>query len=276
MKTLDDVVRRLTGKKSPRTSDPKALRTQVCLTYALHRTGLNLNALANQFLTHHEDRSGLIYKWNQGQVISRKSAMRLGKGIPGLVELYDVALYELLEDRPLTIGQVRRLLKQYEGTRGSLIPWVFPNDDVLKAQRRYLPPYIREDTSRLVMRGDIYGFTAIVGLVREAEAQGCTETHLLYCADMYRALPGLGRLPWFHQHFDLLRRCIESIHARRPLSFMLLKPDWDIIRRQIEAPVHEPIRERRPRDPNTGRFAELEDPFVMCDIVDPRTRRSKP
>ncbi len=265
-----DIGRSLEGHKYPRVTKAKELRTRVSLAYALHETGLGLNAFAKKYLSHHEGRSGLVYKWIQGRSLTNRSVMRLDSRIPGIAGVHGLPLYELLEDRPISLARVKRLLDVYRGRSSSFIPWIFPNDDELKVQGRYVPVSVRQDSSRLFMRGDIYGFTAIVGLVREAEAKGNSEEHLLYCADMYRALPAVARIPWIAPHLDLLSACVQDVHARSLFSLMMLGVNWDIIRRQVEAPVHETMRERRPKHPLTGRFIDLEDPVVIRQLRDPQ------
>ena len=43
--------------------------------------------------------------------------------------------------------------------------------------------------------------------------------------------------------------------------------DLDIIWRQADDPNHQPLRERRARDPITNRFADIEDPILHAKIV---------
>lgn len=253
----------LQGHRTPRRTCDRYLQGGVWLDYVLHKSQMGLNEFAETYL-HHADRGGLIYRWRDGVVIPRRLsvqriAKRLEGKVKGSIEIYEVPLYPLLRNRRLSLRTVRKLLQVYAGQH-ELFPWSFPNDEELRAQRRFVPTMDRDDSASLVARGDIYGFTAIVGLVREAEAVGDADRHCLLCADMYRAFPAVTRLPWFRRHVELLRRCVTGIHHRYWRSWHAFDVDWGVIYRQIEAPVHETIRELRPRDPVTLRFVDLEDP----------------
>ncbi len=237
----------------------------------LHLSGLSLNAFAAEYVDKFA-RSGLVYKWDSGESLAtRRSVKRIAKDFPESMDMYDMPLYPLLEDLRLSHVQIRNLMRMYKDAEGSIFPYAFPNDEELRIQRRFVPTLTREDSMSLFARGDIYGFTAIVALVREAEAVGDAEMHWVHAANMYRAIPAVCRLPWFRDTAPLLWECVETIHRRGSVPHTVLEfdVDWNVIRNQIEAPTHETIRERRPRDPVTRRFVDLADPIRYRGIRAP-------
>jgi hypothetical protein len=119
------------------------------------------------------------------------------------------------------------------------------------------------NSDALMQRGDIFGFMAILATVREAEATGNGESHFVFCADLYRAIPAILKFPWLNEHFELFKECIVSIHHRMWTSRLLFSVDWEVIQRQILDPTFETERDRRRRDPESFRFIELEDPIVI-------------
>src|SRR6202044_74851 len=92
---------------------------------------------------------------------------------------------------------------------------------------------LRDDTSALWQRGDLDGFTVILGLVREAEAIGDTDAHIHRVADLYRAFAAVARIPWFRPHLLWLRWCVERIHRRSPISLFWWRINWSVIYSQI-------------------------------------------
>lgn len=259
--------------RSPRRTNPRTLQHLAWFDHVHHLSGLSLNTLAAKCIDQFT-RSGLVYKWKTGETLARLSSVkRLGKDFPESLETYGLPLYQLLENRRLGRVQIKNLMRIYQGIDGSMLSYAFPNDEELRAQGRFVPTMAREDSMSLLARGDIYGFTAIVALVREAEALGDVRMHWIHAANMYRALPAVGRLPWFRRNMPLLRECVEVIHCRgsAPDEYLEFDVAWDVIEKQIAAPTHETIRERRPRDPVTRRFVDLEDPIRYRGLHRPKT-----
>lgn len=251
-------------KRRPRRTSAKFLQTRVCLDYALYLSELpNLLALAEKYLNESSPRD--VYRWTKKQTMQRNTVKELEKypELRGMLALYDLPLFVFLEDRPLTKRAIRTLLAPYQpqSKRELDLAWRFPNDAELIDERRLLGTIIENDSATLVARGDIYGFTAIVGLARLAAVAHDHQRHLLHVHNMYRALPAVARLPWFRNHVELLRECVDKIYRDCFTTVLAGEADWAVIQRQIESPVHEPCREKRPRDPKTNRFIQIEDPF---------------
>jgi hypothetical protein len=80
-------------------------------------------------------------------------------------------------------------------------------------------------------------------------------------AGMGRNPQAVARIPWFHKNYDILHQCVNKIYARVKTTVMIFGVDWNVIERQINAPVHEIIHDRRPFDPKTKTFSEYENPI---------------
>lgn len=94
----------------------------------------------------------------------------------------------------------------------------------------------QDDSGGLAKLGDIWGLTAIVALVRQAEIAGDVLLHIELSKDMYRALPGILKLPWIAPSTELLQDCINQIRARVPLTEVMFDVDWSIIARHTADP----------------------------------------
>ncbi|WP_081126290.1 hypothetical protein [Metallibacterium scheffleri] len=173
----------------------------------------------------------------------------------------------LLEDRPFTVQELRKLFAPYRETRVPLIVWRFPNDEELRERRHWVPTLHEKDTSSLVRRGDIWGFIAAVWVARMCEAQGELDYHFTACMDVYRAAPAALKESWLAPHVDQLFKLLETVRYREISTFIMFDVDLDIIKRQASDPNHEPIREYRPRDPLTHRFVEIEDPVLPAHWI---------
>ena len=261
--TVQDMLSSLKPHRRSHRTDAKVLQGLVWLDHSLYLAELDLSNFAQKFLDHHTDRSGLIYKWANGKAAPNdETRRRIDKKLPGSCAVYDLPLFSLLDPRPLSKNQVSKLLAIYKAPDSDLFPWKFPNDDEMETQNRCARTMIRDDSTALLSRGDIYGFTVIIGLVREAEAKGDMNALLVHLTNAYRAFPAVARIPWYRNHANLLRKCVDTIRYRNYVVGMTFDVDWTVISKQINAAEHEMLRERCPRDPKTRRFILPEDPIV--------------
>ncbi|EQD48937.1 hypothetical protein B1A_13873, partial [mine drainage metagenome] len=134
---------------------------------------------------------------------------------------------------------------------------------------------LEKDTSSLVRRGDIWGFIAAIWVARMCEAQGELDYHFTAFMDVYRAAPAALKEPWLASHADQLFALLETVRYREPSTFIMFDVDLDIIKRQASDPIHEPLREYRPRDPLTWRFVEIEDPVLLAHWIPGRVWRDR-
>lgn len=265
--TLVRLANLLTDGRPPALS-AHVLRGRAWLDYAMERSELSLELFAKKFIYRDRSRSNLIQRWlTRTSVPSRRSAMAIDKMVPGTLEIFDSLLFRFLEDRAMSACAIVKLLAPYKAPSGSGYEWSFPNDEELRAKQHWVPIALEFDTGGLARRGDIWGFIAILGLVRLAEARGEAVLHCEACMDMYRALPAMLKLPWLRAHVDLLKECLDQITHRELFSTMMFDVDWDVIRRQAADPSYDPILERRPPELIDKEFAGIEDPVLPALLI---------
>ena len=261
-----NILRSWDHRKPPKYGPHDHLRTSCCLQFAIHAYGSE-TALSKKFYGE-KDASGLVNKWLHGaHVLTRNSAENLEECAPGVLALYDLPLWALLENRPMGLKEIDRLIAPFRAAPEFWwLFWTFPNDDELRETHRYGGVMIRDDVDGLFQRGDLYGFTAIVAAVRASETEGDPD-HSLACAFMYRALPSIYKLPWIVSQRKQLESCLMALRGRVWMSYMNFDVDWDVIDRQAADPNFEPKRELRKRDPITLRFQQLEDPILYAEWI---------
>ncbi len=259
-----DILRSWEHRKPPKYGPHDHLQTSCCMQFAIHACGSETE-LSKKFYGE-KDASGLVSKWLHGtHVLSRNSAENLEECAPGVLALYDLPLWALLENRPMGLKEIDRLTAPFRVASKWLF-WSFPNDDELIATHRYGGVMVRDDVDGLFQRGDVYGFTAIVAAVRASESEGDPD-HSLACAFMYRALPSIYKLPWIVSQRKQLESCLKALRGRVWMSYMNFDIDWDVIDRQTADPLFEPKRELRKREPITRRFQTLEDPILYAEWI---------
>lgn len=183
------------------------------------------------------------------------SARSLEKHVPGSLMYFQLPFYELMADDPRSVRHVRRVIDSFRSRSAGGYLWRFPSGTDTFTM-------FRDDTGPLVARGDIWGFFGIVALVKLAEATADAIAHAERCKNLYRALPAVLKVPWAAPARDLFRQCLEGMQARMPLSLLLFDVDWEIIDALAASPMYQPCREKRPRDPETLRFVEYDDPIL--------------
>lgn len=259
---------RLTATLQPtrRELDARRLRSVAWLDYALLRFELCPDKFAHKYVYRKRTRSNVVRKWFHGDTVATESSVRkVEKGLPGSAWAYDHPLFRLLENRPFSESQIRGLLAPYRPK--PMHPdddyvWVFPDDEFRKEQYRGLTGH-EFDTYALVERRDLWGFTAIVGVVRLAELSGNAGLHYECCRDMYRALPAALAVPWLRRHTELLKTCVELIRGRMLFSRIMFDVAWEVIDRQSgDIPTN-----TRRGDPEDGVQRAYEDPIRPAYVV---------
>jgi hypothetical protein len=274
--TLDDHVRKLTGAVGAGALAARKLRGRVWLSRALSLTGLTAHEFGEKYVYRGRSDSGLVKLWLSGKVSpGRQSIASIDRHLPGSLAFYDLPLFELLEDRPLSRKRVEALLSPYRTPPERPNPWCFPNDKELIEQGLYVGTLQLWDCDTLYRRGDFWGFQAIVGLVRLAEATGQQDFHMVCAQNMFRALPSVLRRPWFFEHFDLLYACLEGIRWRHEYSGRIFDVDTELLRSQAADPSYEPnpraqLRQRPGRTPT-----QASDPIMLGEVVSGSELRKK-
>lgn len=249
----------------------RQLRGLIWLSYVMLRSQWTLEELKDA-LDEHRTRSNLVENWLNG---SRSpyplSARKLKRKVPGSLELFSLPLWLLLRNSPRSVKYCQKAMSAHIRAPSGVAPYRFSGELSEIDDSHDLPPIIREDSDALVRRGDIYALTAIVALAREMEASYKDYEHAHHVANLYRILSTVGKIDYIKPHIALLCDAIERIHHRVLSTALLIGVNKNIICEQIESKDYEPIRELRPRDPNTLRFVEYDDPVVYGDIKPARS-----
>jgi hypothetical protein len=276
MESIREQLNKLTGTRAPNRDSADILRSRVTLSYGLRATGLSPTAFGKKYVDRGiDDGSALVRKWARGiTAAGPRSIARLEPAVPGILALYSHPVFDLLRDRHIGRRRITSLLSRYQNPNGPFPPWWFGDEFARFSELRFIPIVLRNDTSALWQRGDMDGFTVILGLVREAEAIGDTDAHIHCVADLYRAFPAVARIPWFRPHLLLLRWCVERIHLRNLISLFWWRVNWSVIYSQIRTPTFETARLRWSRDAQTGRFVEPRHPCSPAIKCPPRMVRN--
>ena len=179
MKSIKEQLNDLTGTREPNRDSADILRSLVTLSYGLLAIGLSPTAFGKKYVDRSvDDSSALVRKWASGVTAAgRRSIARLEPAVPGILALYSHPVFDLLRDRQLGRRRITGLLSRYQNPSGPFPPWWFGDEFARFFELRFIPIVLRNDTSALWQRGDLDGFTVILGLVREAEAIGDTDAH---------------------------------------------------------------------------------------------------
>ena len=290
--SIYDICLRLEGRIHERVPHSESLRACVTIDYVLRKTGMTRHELGKKVVeparvrktkSESVESSGLIHRWARGQSIpNAESVKKLEPFASGVRWIYNHPVFPLLRDRPLSLSEVESHLARWKNDAPNANCWRFFDDFERVVEGRYVSTPWRNCTQPLVERGDLDGFTVILGLMRAAEAANDSRAHVSCAADLYRAFASVARIPWFSKHWRLLKYCVQRAHLRDDLSFRYWRVDWDLIESRISADAHQCMRSNWPRDPETGRFNEPPDPVrtMILDCgnklePDPRTWRRR-
>lgn len=271
--SLVDILRTLT-KSSLDTQPLRELRGRVWLGQALHLCGLNLQEFTRVHIVRNRTRSNLVQKWENGDVApSKHTVAAVERSLPGSRWIYDLPLWELLRNEPISKQRLRGITASLTTTLGLQL-WWFPGDDARFAQRK-VPIAIYPDTDRLVARNDIWGLVGCVLRTRLCEQDRAEGEHLNESMNMFRAMPGALKLPGFRPYAEELLSSLMALRSRVLLTALLYDVDLDVILRQADDPLHQPWRELRGRDPQTHRCVDIEDPILFAEIISGRGVRAR-
>lgn len=138
------------------------------------------------------------------------------------LELFNHPLFPLLADRPISRRQLNALLRKFRKKESDGWVWDFPGN-------RSRSSLDDDDSGLLRRQGDLWGLFAIVLLAREAEANHDVAAHVRHCKEMYRSVPQLLAQPWICPFEQLLKRCLDTVWSRMPLSTAMFDVDWSIL-----------------------------------------------
>jgi hypothetical protein len=261
MQSIRDVIRPLVGEQAPKRVPADFLRTLATVRFALEKTAVGFEAFAREYVDRGYDSSGLFYRWARGETsMSLKSARHLDARVDGVLQVYSHPVFALLREPCLEVAEIKKLLERYTRPGQSVIPWWFGDE----MERGIMASPLRTETSLLFQRGDLDGFSVILGLVREAEMQDDLEAHIERIADLYRAFPGAARVSWLQPFARLQRYCVQTLQLKSLHCFLWWHVNWRTIAKQVRAAQHETVRHKCPRDPRTLRFILPKDPVSLA------------
>lgn len=264
-KSIGDILRTWT-KTSLRTQPLRDLRGRVWLNYALHQSELDLGEFAEAYVARGRARSNLVWKWQHGLASpSKLSVAAIEESLPGTRWVYDLPLWELLRNEPMSLQRLKTMVNELTAERG-VRAWWFPGDDA-RIEQRCVPIALYPDTDQLVARNDIWGLVGCVLRTRLCEQNRAEGEHTSVSMNMFRALPGALKLPGLRPYAEELFASLNAVRARVALSLLLYDVDIDVVLRQADDPTHQPWRECRKRDPETLRFVDIEDPVLPAEII---------
>ena len=265
MKSDVDILRQLVGARLPRKTCVTVFQTRIWLENIFRLTRMN-SAEFQEWHAGDNESSNIVLKWLKGKTcVTQTTVNRIETRLNiHSDDIFNLPLYRLLENKPLTLTEIKKLIKPYDTQETMRVAWRFPNDEDLYSKRLARPILHRDDSNSLAERGDLYGFIAILALVRESEAINDCESHLFHMSNLFRALPGACRKQPFYRRWKELLGLIITIQTRKMTTYGLIKPDKGILESQIKAKQHIMLREMCPRDPITGRFILPEDPVIRA------------
>jgi hypothetical protein len=265
--SIKERLHRLMKKRVPSKDEAEILRNKVWLENILQNHGVGRKELAKLIDTKGGESTRTVSRWFKGtHAAKQKHVKEVAKIFEGSELFYELPVFRLLMNKPIRKAELTKIVAPYISKIAGLQSWVFPDPYQPENKDLPFPPCFINDTETLIERGDLYGFTAIIYLVRLAEAERNALNHMLYIQCAYRALPGLCRHPLFAKYWEEALSCLKNIHYREMTSILLVRPIDAIIKKQIFSPEHITRRLLRPRDPETHRFTELETPYELAEF----------
>ncbi|MCC1498009.1 hypothetical protein [Alcanivorax sp. 1008] len=214
-----------------------------------------------------QESSRQVHKWLSGSnCVTARKVKEIGCLFPGSDEVFNLPLFPLLENKPITAPALRRHMRGLINAQDPLDFWQLPCELAGCSDGFGLRPIFENDVDMLYQHGGVYSFLAILYVLRRAEAERDNDLHLYASIYSYKSFPSLARHHHFRRHWEDLLRALERVQARCMTTAMLLRPDKAILREQIEAEDFITFREAQPRDVVSRRFLENKDPFIMASF----------
>lgn len=264
--TISENISRMSGRRLHKKHHSEVLRTRIWLEQIFRTHRINRFEFANIINAENEP-TGIVNKWLKGEhAVKKNRVMRIAKTLEGSDLAYLLPIFELLKDKPYSTSTLDKLMAAYIVDFGGLKCWKFPEAEHCEKfdlHPSYTPIFNTQD---LIERGDVYGFAGILYLLRRAEAEKKALMHLEFIKDAYQAFPGMCRTSPIRNRWKEALECLTIIQARVPTSVLLVRPNLDVIQKQIEAKTHITRRALRPRNKDTQRFLDLEEAFQCAEF----------
>ena len=244
----------------------RAIRGRFWLDYALWLGGVPEAEFERIYIERYRSASNLVAKWKSGATFpSRNSALALERILPGTLWLFDLPLFPLLADAPISRRTLESLTGGISWENIIGIPgWRLPLDEVNQRMN-----YTWYDSRELVERGDIWGLCALIASLRRAELIGDHYQHFQIGKDAFRALPELLRLPWAADSIESIYKQMERIRRRVQFNYRLFGVNWEAIKTLANTPGFYANPLLRPKD-HDGNPLVFQDPIVALRVVKDR------
>ncbi len=266
--SIYEQVQRFSKKRMPSNDQSGKLQTRIWLENLFRENKIGRRELEREISPPNSEPSGIVLKWLKGEHSVKESRVtKVASIFDGSDLVYKLPIFKLLKNKPISRSEISRIMKPYISNFQGFKCWTFPDIPRQKENKGVpFPPTWIYDVETLVERGDIWGFTAILYLVRMAEAERNAIYHLEFMQYLYRALPGLCRNVLFFRRWKDTYQCVKDIHFREPTSVLAVQSIDSVLKRQIFSKVHITRRMFRPRDPITGLHTELELPYKKASF----------
>ena len=253
------------------------LRGMTVLAWVFTKTGWTWAEL-KAVMGKHRERSGLVDRWRKGKTAPKWSSLekleKLKKPVPSIRELYELPLWPLLANYPRSARQCKRTIALYLRSERPNAPYQYP--ELFGLGERWYPyePARRDDSDTMVVRADIYAFTTLVALVREAEAEYRDEVHCYHLANLYRMLPSLRASAFLYPVIPQFAAMIKLLHRRVPYTRKAIGVDWRVLEHQIKSDDYSPLTPLRPYRELGDRLEVDIDPIIYADMYRQASRGS--
>ena len=240
-KISEDFLREFGGTPSKKKLSPKRRsnesRIQIWIEVALELTGLSGEEFWRTYVdkadhprkapktrrskenSEEKEYSRTVDHWQKGEGGSRRTILSVAKQLESVIPdagiLFELPIFELLDERLITKKRIEKLVAPYlvDGDRGKI--WKFPTIEYDNPIHSVFLNEIQDtNTHGLFLRGDFYGLMGILANVRWYEAHGDAQHHVGAMADLYRILPIIARTKWFSNpnHFQKLMNLVRYCH----------------------------------------------------------------
>ena len=241
-KSISDLIAYFGGPRKQTHPHSEVLRARAALTFGMQATGMTLTQFNRKFVEPvvggADSKIGFKW-WNGDNIPSRRSIEKIDNKVPGILSVFLHDFFLFLLDDQLSEKRIEKALSQWRSHDDRGPYWKFTDALERRKNRRIGDVEHREGLQRLFERGDIPGFSVVLGLMRSAEASKNTQLHIECAKYAYRYFPTIVRIPWMKPSQHLLRYCLQHVHMRDLLSFIFIGVDWTIIKFQIGLERHE-------------------------------------
>jgi hypothetical protein len=250
---------------------------KICCSVATLRTRLWLEAIFRDnkisrkefeiLISNDMEPSGQVLKWLKGRnSVTRLKVNSVAKLLPDSNQVYLLPLFYLLENKPISKNQLQRYMTGHINKDDQLFFWKLP--DTYNGMPDGLPIQVifENNLDMLYQRGGIFGFIAIMYVMRKAEAERDADLHLEAVKFAYKSFPSFARHPHFKKRWREILSALIGVHSRVTTSILQVLPDDKELETQINTKVFTTYREHRPRHHITGRFIDNNDPFHVAQF----------